>query len=254
MATETLVCIGTKKTHKWTREATRGRKPQYCPKHPNPNAVVIGPKAGPKTLHCELGNHDWVREPTRGRVPVNCPQHKPLIVAPPTVTMNKAGNAVTTLHCELGDHDWERESTRGRKPRNCPKHATSAAPRSVPVNVVEGSQEGDPAPKRGRGRPKLYETDEEREAAALAKSTEKVNRLEQGLMARGTHISQQAPYILYKKVGEVKSRVKGRAPKVTWEKVTEHSPLQRELYLNEHEKDFLEKKYRYEREGVPVIH
>lgn len=249
MATETLVCIGTKKTHKWTREATRGRKPQFCPKH-KPE-VPVTQSAGPKTLHCELGNHDWVREPTRGRVPNNCPKHKPLIVAPATVTMNSAGAKVTKLHCELGDHDWERESKRGRVPANCPVHS-SVAPRTIPVVVVDGSETGDVLPKRGRGRPKLYATEEEQAAAALKKSTEKVDRLEEGLKARGTHISQQAPYILYKKVSEKPSRVKGRAPTVTWERVEDHSPLRREQFLNQHETEFLSGHFRYERENQVV--
>jgi hypothetical protein len=77
-----------------------------------------------------------------------------------------------------------------------------------------------------------------------------VNRLEEGLKARGTHISQQSPYTLYKKVDEKASCVKDRPPTVTWEFVENHSPLQREQFLNKHEAEFLAHEYRYEREGV----
>ncbi len=57
------------------------------------------------------------------------------------------------LHCENGNHPWERESQRGRLPRNCPQHPnpsgtptpTPAGPRTVPVKVVEGSEQGDAA-------------------------------------------------------------------------------------------------------------
>jgi hypothetical protein len=236
MATETLVCKGTPKTHKWKRESTRGRKPQFCPKH-KPEIV---PGAGEaKTLHCVLGDHDWIRQPTRGRVPVNCPDHKPLIVIPPTVTMDSAGDKIDKLHCEVGNHAWERKSTRGRKPANCPEHSP-VGPRSVPVAVVEGSESGDAPKKRGK-------TPEEQAAADLKKSTEKVNRLEQSLKARGTHLSQQTPYKLYKRVDGPTKR-----GTTTWDYVTEHSPLNRERFLNEHEAEFLAKRYRYERDGTVV--
>lgn len=245
---ETLKCLYAKKPHNWKREATRGRKPQFCPKH-KPE-VPVTKSSGTRTLHCKLGNHSWEREPTRGRVPENCPEHKPLIVAPPTVQMNEAGEAIQKLHCERGNHDWERKSQRGKKPTNCPEHPPVAiAPRPVPVVIAAGSESGDVPSPRKPGRPKLYESDEEKAAAALARSTMLVNRLEDGLKARGTHISQQAPYILYKRTDGPTKR-----GKVTWDKVTEHSPLQRQVFLNEHEKDFLEKRFRYEREGVPVIH
>ena len=244
---EHLVCENG--NHKWKRElGQRGRKPRFCPKHKT--AVVSKPNAGqPKTLHCEIGNHDWVREPTRGRVPSNCPQHKPVHV----VQANAAGNKVETLLCQIGNHNWERESKRGRKPPNCPEHSTAlVAPRSVPVNVVAGSETGDPAPKRKPGRPRIYESKEEQTEAMLEKSRERAANLEGKLKERGTHISQQTPYILYKKTGEKAGR-KGAAPTTTWEKVTEHSPLAQAQYVNTHAADFESGNYRYERNGKVVV-
>jgi len=232
---EHLVCeVG---NHKWKRElGQRGRKPRICPKH-RPTVSVPGVKAEAKTLHCENGNHDWVREPTRGRVPTSCPEHREQKVI---VSAPRNQNGMVTLHCENGGHDWERAPQRGRKPTSCPQHP------NTPVGVRSVSVEPKP-----RGRPRIHETDEEREAAQLAASRERVDRLEGMLKENGTHISQQTPYILYKLV-ESKPGRNGRPPTTTWDKIEEHSPLMQAQYLNKHEADFVAGKYRYERNGKVV--
>lgn len=229
--------------HKWKRElGKRGRKPTTCPKH---KPVSVPGDRGPKMLHCVIGDHEWEREPTRGRVPTSCPDHKATqtIVSAPRTESGKV-----SLHCEIGDHEWERAPQRGRKPTSCPDHS---GPRSVAVALVAGSETGDPAPKK-RGRPKLHETDEERAEAALLKSRERVDVLEGSLKERGTHLSQQTPYILYKKVGEKAGRGK-TPPTITWDKVEEHSPLMQAQYINKHEADFVSGAYRYERNGKVVV-
>jgi len=246
MTKETLTCEHTK-PHKWTRESTRGRKPRFCDKHKPVIALSVS-TTGTTTLHCQVGNHAWEREAKRGRKPANCPKHAPVIA--PIVPAERNSNGKEELVCENGNHTWERAPQRGRKPRFCPDHSATP-PRSVGVVVVSGSENGDPAPKK-RGRPKLHQTDEEREAAALAKSTLMVDRLEEGLKARGTHISQQTPYILYRKVSEKPSRVKGRAATVEWEFVENHTPLMRAQYLTKHEAQFLAGELRYERENKVV--
>lgn len=247
---EHLTCEFEAKPHKWKREiGQRGRKPRFCPRH-KPTPVSVSGNGEPKTLHCELGNHDWIREPTRGRVPTSCPEHR---VATTIVAAPRNENGKVTLHCEIGKHDWERDPQRGRKPTNCPLHLTTVAPRSVPVNVIAGSETGDPVPeKKKRGRPRIHETPEAAAEAALEKSRERASNLEAMLKERGTHISQQTPYILYKKVGEKAGR-KGASSTITWEKVTEHSPLAQQQYLNTHATDFETGAYRYERNGKVVV-
>lgn len=246
---EKLVCqIG---NHEWRRDfGIRGRKPVFCPKHKPATAVEKGSHSkslsnGKVLLHCAIGNHNWEREPTRGRVPANCPAHKPAlsIQAAP-----RNENGKVTLHCEAGNHDYERAPARGRKPTNCPNHS---APRAVPVSLVAGSETGEPV-KRKPGRPKLYDSKEEQTEAQLIKSRERSLLLEGALKERGTHLSQQTPYILYKKIGEKAGR-NGTPPTVTWEKVTEHSPLSQAQYINAHQKDFDSGSYRYERNGKVVI-
>jgi hypothetical protein len=124
--------------------------------------------------------------------------------------------------------------------------------RTVPVTIVPGSGEGNgiPEPKR-RGRPKKYESKEEQTEAQLAASRERVDLLEGRLKERGTHLSQQAPYILYKKVKETPGR-NGTAPTTEWAKVTEHSPLAMAQYVNKHETDFVNELYRYEKNGKVI--
>jgi hypothetical protein len=119
------------------------------------------------------------------------------------------------------------------------------------VNVIAGSETGDATPKK-RGRPRIHETPEEAAEAKLAASRERASNLEAALKDRGTHISQQTPYILYKKVKEVPGR-KGASPTVTWEKVEEHSPLMQAQYINKHGADFELGTYRYERNGKVVV-
>lgn len=246
---EHLVCaVG---DHKWKRElGTRGRKPIYCPKHkPAPvpsNSNVTTQPNGMRILHCELGNHDWEREPTRGRVPTSCPEHRETALVIQSAPRNENGKV--TLHCEIGNHEWERAPQRGRKPTSCPKHS---GPRPVAVSVVTGSESGDVAPKK-RGRPRIHETPEAQKEAQLAHSRERTTLLEAALKENGTHISQQTPYILYKKVGEKPGR-KGTEPTTSWDKVADHSPLMRAQYLNSHEADFVSGAYRYERFGKVVI-
>lgn len=238
---EHLTCEYAPKPHKWKRPlGLRGRKPRFCDKH-KPTPVSVSGTTGPITLHCEIGNHEWTREPTRGRKPRNCDEHK---VAPTIVPANRNENGKVTLHCENGNHDWEREPARGRKPTSCPAHSgKSVGIRSVPVNVIPGSETGDNKPKR---------TKEEIQAAKDAKSRERAANLEGMLKDRGTHISQQDPYILYKKTGEKKGRGK-TPPTTTWDKVTEHSPLAMAQYVNAHEKDFEDGLYRYERHGKVIV-
>jgi hypothetical protein len=269
MATVTLekLTCAFGKTHTWTREPTRGRKPTFCPKHREVSSPVRLPASdnGMRTLHCAAGNHDWQRPAQRGRTPENCPKHTPekgvRVAGNSRVTTQP--NGMIVLHCETGNHDWERAPARGRKPANCPEHSGPIRDNLAP-NEVLLSEESDgsamvlildeefvktlpqPEPKR-RGRKPSGLTAEQREEASLQKSRERVDELELSLKARGTHLSQQAPYILYKQIGETTARGKS-----TWERVAEHSPLQRERFLNEHEADFLAKRFRYEREGVVV--
>jgi hypothetical protein len=245
---EHLQCEFPDKPHNWKRElGQRGRKPRFCPKHrPEPKL-----SSATTDLYCEIGKHNWIRPPTRGRVPASCPDHREtkVIQAAP-----RNENGKVTLHCANGGHDWERSPQRGRKPTSCPMHPnTPVGVRTVSVNVIPGSGEGAgiPEPKR-RGRPKKYETKEEQTEAQLAASRERVDLLEGKLKERGTHLSQQAPYILYKKVGEKPGR-KGTEPTTTWEKVEEHSPLMQAQYINKHEADFVAGNYRYERNGRVVV-
>jgi hypothetical protein len=251
---EHLTCEYAPKNHAWKRElGIRGRKPRFCEKH----RPVVSLSSATTDLHCELGNHDWVRPPTRGRVPTSCPDHR---VAKTIVSAPRNENGKVTLHCEIGNHDWERAPQRGRKPTSCPKHS---GPRPVAVSLVKGSEEGDKLPStlgaltewaapKKRGRPKIHETPEEAKEAQLEKSRERAANLEGALKERGTHISQQAPYILYKRTGEKPGR-KGAPPTVTWDKVTEHSPLAQAQYINSHAKDFDSGAYRYERNGKVVV-
>lgn len=237
--------------HKWKRPlGMRGRKPRFCEKHRPVINVNPGQKAEAKTLHCEIGNHEWLREPTRGRVPTSCPEHRAQTLVIQSAPRNENGKV--TLHCTNGGHDWERDPQRGPKPTNCPLHPnTSVGVRSVSVNVIAGSETGDPAPKRKIGRPRIHETPEEAAEAALKKSRERVDRLEGMLKDNGTHISQQTPYILYRLV-ESKPGRGNRSPTTTWDKVDEHSPLQMAKFVNQHEKAFEDGHFRYEREGKVI--
>lgn len=226
-----------KRPHNWTRPVgIRGKKPTLCPKH-KPETPARG-AAEPRKLHCELGNHEWERPATRGRVPANCSKHKPVLVIK---SAPRNENGKETLTCELGKHEWERVPSRGRKPRNCPEHPVA----SVPVTEEK--------PKRKPGRPKVHETKEAQEQAALEKSRERASNLEGKLKERGTHISQQTPYILYKNVAEKPARKKTDPPTITWERVAEHSPLTQAKYVEQHADDFEKNLYRYERDGKIVV-
>jgi len=239
---EHLTCEYEPKPHKWKREiGQRGRKPHFCPKH-KPTTVAAASNSGPVTLHCEIGDHDWIREPTRGRKPTSCPEHR---VATIIVPATRNENGKVTLHCENGNHDWEREPQRGRKPTSCPTHSGKSLA-SVSDPVAEK-----PEPKK-RGRPRIHETPEEAKEAQLKRSQERAANLEGMLKGRGTHISQQDPYILYKKTAEKKGRGK-TPPTTTWDKVADHSPLQMAQYVNAHEADFENGLYRYERHGKVIV-
>lgn len=261
---ETLYCEPG--DHKWRRPKTRGRKPISCGDH-KPVAVVQANPAGQKveTLHCVTGNHNWERVSVRGRKPTDCPEHKPTqAVTTPRITAPRPANqpvGSTTLYCENGKHDWEREPTRGRKPVHCPEHS---GPRAVPVRVisdsfpiadisdddlpiveVEGEYESEttedeqrelltaafnpvnPAPKK-RGRPKLYQNEDEQKEAELARSRAKVDQLEANLKAHGTHISQQAPYSLYKLVKGI-----ANTPGAEYQFVRLFSPLAKAQFVNQ---------------------
>ncbi len=242
---EHLKCEFSEKPHNWKRElGQRGRKPRFCPKHRAPEKI----SSAKTDLYCVIGKHNWIREPKRGRTPSSCPDHA-VITSIKQAPRNSEG--LNTLHCEAGNHEWTRPPARGRKPSSCPVHSTKLlAPRSVSVNVVPGTETGDSTPKK-RGRPRIHETPEAQKEAQLAASRERADNLEGALKERGTHLSQQTPYILYKKVEEKAGR-KGASPTVTWEKVEEHSPLMQAQYINKHEADFVSGAYRYERNGKVV--
>lgn len=277
-AIRTLHCeIG---NHSWERPAQRGRVPANCPEHAPVKVAVTGSKT--QTLHCEIGNHSWERPSQRGIKPHNCPEHKPVKVAAPSTSLidPAAGTVMRVLHCEIGNHEWKRASQRGRVPVNCPEHSATP-PRAVPVRVisdafpvadipedelplveVEGEYEPEtteqeqrelltaafnPPPKRGPGRPKLYDSKEEQEAAALAKSRARVDELEISLRANGTHISQQTPYKLYM----LENGIAG-TDSATYRYVRDFSPLAREQFLNRYEDRFLAKIYYFERDGERV--
>lgn len=275
MAKETLQCLTGK--HTWAREATRGRKPTHCSKHPAVNTPATA-DIGPRELHCETGDHKWLREPTRGRVPRSCPLHREAVTITPAP---RNENGKEELVCEFDNEKWERLPARGRKPRFCPNHS-AGKPASAPVVAltlqqwpadeellieVEGEFESETTEAEQRelltkalnpesrkvGRPKLYASKEEQTEAQLAHSRERAALLEGALKERGTHISQQTPYVLYRKVKETASRTKGVEPTTEWEQVTYHSPLAQAQYINQHEKDFLDGNYRYERDGKVVI-
>lgn len=242
---EHLTCNYEPKPHKWKRElGQRGRKPRFCPKHKpaiQSNSHVTLEPNGMRILHCELGDHDWEREPTRGRVPTSCPEHR---VAPVIQAAARNENGKVTLFCEIGKHKWERDPKRGKRPANCPLH--SSTPVDSGTSVTESQ-----TPKK-RGRPRIHETPEEAAEAAIKKSHERVDRLEGMLKENGTHLSQQTPYILYKKTGEKPGRG-NRPPTTVWDKVAEHSPLAQAQYVNAHEADFVNGLYRYERHGKVVV-
>lgn len=253
---ETLYCEPG--NHKWKRPAgKRGRKPTHCGDH-LPVQIVRANSAGEKvqTLYCELGNHSWERPSARGVRPHNCPEHKPV----QNQNVSRATNGKEQLHCTIGDHDWERTPTRGRKPANCPDHAAlSALPDNLAPNEVLLSEyeNGDAmvlildeafyqelpkveAPKKGPGRPRLHETKEEQEQAALERSRDKVNHLENSLKERGTHLSQQAPYQLYKQSGD------------GYEFVRDFSPLAKAQFINAFTDRFDAGIYYFMRDGVRI--
>lgn len=57
------------------------------------------------------------------------------------------------LTCEVGSHPWERQASRGKPPRTCVAHRGAILeprpPREISVQVVEGSEAGDPIQTRG---------------------------------------------------------------------------------------------------------
>lgn len=273
MATETLTCL--LGNHTWERETTRGRKPTSCKEHAV--SVTATSDSGPKELYCQAGDHNWLREPTRGRIPLSCPEHREAVTI---VSAPRNENGKEELTCENGSHTWERLPARGRKPRFCPIHSAgnsaSTSLTSVPeiwtpdeelLIEVEGDYETETTEVEQRelltaafnpvrkkpGRPKLHDTKEEKEQAALARSRERTNLLEGALKERGTHLSQQTPYVLYRKVKETPNRTPGGQATIEWVKVTDHSPLAQAQYINAHEKDFLSGDYRYERDGKVVV-
>jgi len=282
MAKETLYCeLG---NHKWTRESTRGRKPHNCDKH-KPAVIVQANSVVQKkqTLHCEIGNHSWERPSARGVKPHNCPDHKPVLVTPSRLPADSPLRVVgsTSLYCETGDHKWERPAQRGRKPKNCPEHSGAVPPRSIPVRVisdsfpvaeiadddlpiveVEGEYESEtseteqrelltaafnPTPKRGPGRPRIHETKEEQEEAARQRSIAKLNSLEDKLKARGTHISQQEPYALYKLVNGIAGTADAK-----YDFVRMFSPLHKAQFINQFPDRFDAGIYYFERNGERV--
>jgi len=264
---EHLTCEYEPKPHKWKRElGLRGRKPRFCPKHKPEPKVASNPNVttqpnGMRILHCELGNHDWEREPTRGRVPTSCPEHREQKVI---VSAPRNENGKVTLHCANGNHDWERAPQRGKRPANCPMHPnTPVGVRTVPARVIPGSESGDmpkslgemtewATEKKSPGRPKKYASKEEQEEAKLAASRERAANLDSRLRENGTHVSQWAvPYVLYKLV-ETKPGRGDRPPTTTWDKVTEHSPLQVAQFVNQNEKAFEDGHFRYEKEGKVI--
>jgi hypothetical protein len=215
-----------------------------------------------QTLHCEIGNHSWERPSARGVKPHNCPEHKPVgnLIDP------AAGTLMRVLHCEIGNHDWTRPPTRGRVPINCPEHKASTGPLTdnLAHNEVLLSEypNGDAmvlilddtfyselpkveAPKRAPGRPRIHETKEQQEQAALEKSRAKVDVLESNLKAHGTHISQQAPYQLYKLVSGIAGEESAK-----YDYVRDFSPLAKSQFQNQFPDRFNSEVYFFKRDGV----
>lgn len=66
--------------HTWARNASRGRKPKFCPEHkPQGSAEVTVEDATTETLVCQHDGHTWNRTKTRGRKPPFCPQHRVVV-------------------------------------------------------------------------------------------------------------------------------------------------------------------------------
>jgi hypothetical protein len=284
MAQETLYCVNG--DHKWKREATRGRKPIVCPKHkPAPGPVngpitqtlhcEIGNHSWERVSQRGVKPHNCPKhKPTPGIVHVSRSANG---------SVDTETSRMETLHCATGDHDWERVPTRGRKPVDCPQHKVSATPpRSVPVRVisqdfpiqeiaeeelpqveVEGDYESEtteaeqrellnaafnPTPEvKNRGRPKLYANEDEQKEAELARSREKVDALERNLRAHGTHISQQAPYSLYKLVRGIAGSKDAK-----YDFVRLFSPLAKAQFINEFPERFKAGIYYFEKDGERV--
>ena len=227
MATETLTCQYAAKPHTWKRESTRGRKPTLCPKH----YVTVATKApakpkapavkhnGKETLHCAAGNHAWERESKRGIKPANCPEHSVTKVVVSTTGLQE-------LHCEAGNHTWKRKSKRGVKPRSCPDHSAAkvvlTAPRPIAVNVRPESVIED-FDDEGNKRTLTLE----QVAARKAKAEQRIDNLETRLRARGTHLSQQSPFILEKLIKGVAGKRNAK-----YENAGEYSSLARGQWEN----------------------
>lgn len=227
MATETLMCVGTKKPHKWTRESTRGRKPTLCPKHKQepvkkaaekpvqPRSSVAtspttkpAPKRATETLTCLTGGHSWERQSTRGRKPTHCPKHttKVLITVPvvaedaPLAEHPIVAGKTETLACSHG-HEWIRLTVRGRKPTLCPEHAAPKAPKREQgtESVTPAQAESDSDFKTQF--PELWEYRQQRDAANAIrwakerKAKERIDNLEMMLKSSGLHLSQNKELI-----------------------------------------------------------
>lgn len=268
--------------HKWQRPKTRGAKPRSCPDHkPVTTYAPSGKKADSlQTLHCQIGNHTWQRPSARGVKPLSCPEHKTAKATPNRRANPGEAAEPDTLTCVAGNHTWQRPAARGRKPANCPAHST-VGPRNVPVRIisenfpaiqevpeeelplveVEGEYESEttedeqrelltaafnPPPKK-RGRPQLYANEEEQREAELKRSREKTDALEAHLKERGTHISQQAPYSLYK-------LVRGNAGQkdAKYDFVRLFSPLAKAQFISQFSDRFDAGTYYFEKDGQRI--
>lgn len=251
MAKETLYCETG--NHKWTRESKRGRKPTTCEKHPRAHVVLANNSSEAIVkLHCEIGDHDWERPAQRGAKPRNCPKHKPVTPQGKRLVDPQAGNVMRVLHCEIGNHEWKRAPQRGRVPINCPEHKPTAKPvDNLADNEVLLSEydNGDAMvlildEDFYASLPTIEQTPElskaQKEEIAFAKSRAKVDHLEKSLKDHGTHISQQAPYQLFKLVGG------------QYEYVRDFSPLAKAQFQNQFPDRFKAGIYFFKRDGIQL--
>jgi hypothetical protein len=104
-----------------------------------------------------------------------------------------------------------------------------------------------PTVKRGPGRPRIHQTPEEQAEAELARSRAKVDQLEANLKLNGTHISQQAPYSLYKLVKGI-----ANTPDADYDYVRDFSPLAKEQFVNQFPERFEAGIYFFKRDGEKV--
>lgn len=232
--------------HDWERPSARGVKPLNCPEHKPATGTtfatglrqgsVLRVPAGNTTLHCEAGNHDWERPPTRGRKPINCPQHSVSAAGPRAVPVRVISQDFPIQ--EIADEDLPLVEVEGEY-----ESETTEQEQRELLNAAFNPVS---APKK-RGRPQLYANEEEQREAELARSRAKVDALEANLKAHGTHISQQAPYSLYKLVTGTPGE-----EDADYQFVRLFSPLAKAQLINEFPDRFSKGIYYFEKDGARV--